>query len=118
MISYVDPIPAVRKLLDLLMDEKVYGNSFPSNVPLPAVLVRAVGGVGYTRLQLLVRANDDIAAMQTLIRAMNLLEQHAASIAGLRGVWINREANPIGSVDEDTGKPEAWTFLRMEHLEA
>jgi hypothetical protein len=118
MISYVDPIPPVRRLLDEMMDERVYGNKIPSTGTLPAVLVRSVGGTDYTRLQVLARANDDIQAMGVLIRAMNILEQNASFIRGLRVSWIEAETNPIHAEDEDTGKPEAWCYMRMEHLEA
>jgi hypothetical protein len=45
MIEYVDPIPPVRSLLDSLMDERVYGNSFPTSPVLPALLVKSAGGV-------------------------------------------------------------------------
>lgn len=117
MIDYVDPIPPVRKFLSNLIPERVYGNTFPSTVALPAVLVRNMGGTDYTRLQLLVRANDDITAMQTLIRAMNSLERYGSQIQGLRVIWIEREAAPISDTDEDTHKPEAWCYMRMEHLE-
>ena len=117
MVPYVDPIPAIRKLLVGMMTEKVYGNTFPANVALPAVLIRSVGGLGYTRLQLLVRANDDITSMQTLIRAMNIILKDAALI-NLEGVWAEMETNPISSTDEDTGKPESWCFIRLEHIEA
>lgn len=117
MIEYVDPIPPVRQMLDFHYEEKVYGNTFPSNVTLPAILVRNTGGNGYTRLQLLVRDNSDIAAMTLLIDVMNTLQRNADRI-NLRGVWIERESNPIHAEDEDTGKPEAWCYMRMEHLEA
>lgn len=116
-LEYVDPIPPVRKMLVGMMSEKIYGNTFPSNVVLPAVLIRNVGGTDYNRLQLLVRANDDITAMQTLIRAMNLIINNASDIA-LRGAWAEKEINPISATDEDTGKPEAWCYVRLEHLEA
>lgn len=118
MIDYVDPIPPVRKLLDDLMDERVYGNTFPTSVSLPAILVRNAGGIDYTRVQLLARANDDIQAMKSLISAMNLLERNASSIINLRGVWVERESNPLPDKDPDTGKPEAWCYMRMDHLEA
>lgn len=121
MIEYVDVIPPVRKLLSSLMgDIKVYGNTWPTNINtiLPGVLVRTTGGNDYTRIQLVARANDDITATQVVIKAMNLLERNAAYITGLRGVWIEREANPVSTPDADTGKPEAWCFMRMEHLEA
>lgn len=117
MIEYIDPIPPIRKMLVPMMAEKVYGNTFPTNVALPAVLIRAVGGTDYTRLQLLVRANDDITAMQTLIKAMNLVIQNAA-FTSLRSAWAEKETNPISATDEDTGKPEAWCYIRFEHLEA
>lgn len=117
MIDYVDPIPPVRKFLSTFMSERVYGNIFPSTTTLPAVLVRNMGGTDYTRLQLLVRATDDIAAMQTLIRAMNFLERNGSAISGLRVLWIERETAPISSVDQDSNKPEAWAYVRLEHLE-
>lgn len=118
MIDYVDPIPPVRRLLDSYMEERVYGNQFPSSPVLPAVLVRNTGGNDYTRIQLLVRADDDIQAMSILIKAMNTLERYTAHITGIRVIWIEKESNPLPDRDEDTGKPEAWAYMRMEHLEA
>ncbi|MEN3781492.1 hypothetical protein [Priestia megaterium] len=117
MIDYLDPIPPVRKFIDDLLPERVFGNTFPSTVALPAVLVRNMGGTDYTRLQLLVRANDDITAMQTLIRAMNSLERYGSNIKGLRVLWIERETAPISATDEDTNKPEAWCYMRVETLQ-
>jgi len=120
MIDYVDVIPPVRKLLASLLDVKVYGNTWPTNIntTLPGVLVRTTGGNDYTRIQLVARANDDITAMQNVIKAMNALERYAADIQGLKILWLEREANPVSTPDVDTGKPEAWCFMRMEHMEA
>ena len=117
MIDYVDPIPPVVSFLNRVMGFRVYGNTMPSNPVLPSLVVRSAGGNGYTRLQLIVRANDDVTAMATLIRSMNELERNGAEI-NLAGCWIERESNPLPSVDNDTGKPEAWAYMRMEHLEA
>lgn len=116
MIEYVDPIPPVIRLLNNLIDDPVYGNTMPNNPKLPCVLIRNAGGSDYTRLQLLTRGNTDIQAMDLLIRAVNELIRNAAFV-GLRGVWIDMETNPISLMDEDTGKPEAWCYLRMEHIE-
>lgn len=118
MIEYKDPVPPVRSLLDALMDERVYGNTFPTSPVLPALLVRNAGGNEYTRIQLLARANDDITAMQVLIRAMNLFEANGQAVQGLRVLWVEKESNPIPDRDDDTGKFEAWCYMRMEHLEA
>ena len=117
MIDYVDPIPPVVKLLSSLFDEKVYGNTMPNNPALPCILVRNMGGTDYTRLQLLVRGRSDIEAMVLCINAMNDLRRFASRIQ-LRGVWIEKETNPISDIDEDTKRPEAWCYLRMEHLES
>ncbi|MGR9527682.1 hypothetical protein ACSS31_28900 (plasmid) [Priestia megaterium] len=117
MIDYLDVVPPVRKFIDDLIEEKVYGSSFPSTPVLPAVLVRNMGGSDYTRLQLLARANDDITAMKLVIKAMNLLERYGANIVGLRVLWIEKDTAPIASKDDDTGKFEAWCYMRMEHLE-
>lgn len=118
MIDYVDPIPPVIRVLKPFFSVRIYGNQFPSSVSLPAILIRNAGGNDYTRLQLLVRGNSDIEVMQLLIEAMNTLQRNAAYIQGLSGVWIERESNPLPDTDEDTGKPEAWCYMRMEHLEA
>ncbi len=119
MIDYVDPIPPILKFYNLwLPDIKVAGNSFYPNITLPALLVKSAGGIGYSRIQLVARADDDISAMQTLIKAMNLMERYASNINGLRVVWCSRESNPIPSVDSDTNKPEAWCYMKLEHLEA
>ena len=117
MIDYIDPIPPVVRFLNNVMDERVYGNRMPNNSTLPVLVVKSAGGAGYTRLQVIARANDDVTAMQLLIKVVNLLERYGSEIA-LAGCWIERESNPMPSVDEDTGKPEAWCYLRMEHFEA
>lgn len=117
MIEYVDPIPPVVKLLNKLFDERVYGNTMPENPALPCILVRNMGGSDSTRLQLLVRGRSDIEAMALLIRAMNNLIRFASRVE-LRGVWIEKESSPIMAIDEDTKRPEAWAYLRMEHLES
>lgn len=116
MIDYVDPIPPVIRLLKSVIDAPVYGNTMPNNPKLPCVLIRNAGGLDYTRLQLLTRGNSDIESMNLLVRAMNELIRHSSNI-GLRGVWIERESNPISIMDEDTGKPESWCYMRMEHIE-
>lgn len=116
MIEYVDPIPAVVRVLNGLFSERVYGNTMPESPVLPCLVVRNAGGSDYTRLQLLARGKSDIEAMNLLIRGMNELIRNSSSI-GLRGVWVELETNPISLVDEDTGRPEAWCYLRMEHLE-
>lgn len=116
MIEYVDPIPPVVRLLNNLIDESVYGNTMPDNPRLPCILIRNAGGSDYTRLQMLTRGKSDIEAMNLLIRGINELIRNA-SFVGLRGVWIDMETNPISAVDEDTGRPEAWAYLRMDHIE-
>ncbi|MBO0962342.1 hypothetical protein J1P26_21805 [Neobacillus sp. MM2021_6] len=117
MIDYKDPIPPVINFFSL-RGVNVFGNTFPTNAKLPALLVRNSGGTDYTRIQLIYRADKDYEAMGGLIGAMNLLERYASSIAGLQVVWCEREANPMPDVDQDTQKPEAWCYMRLEHLEA
>ncbi|NMF00236.1 hypothetical protein [Aneurinibacillus aneurinilyticus] len=119
MIEYIDPIPPVVRFLKAwLPDTKVFGNTFPPDLALPALLVRNAGGNGYTRLQLIYRARQDYEAMQGLILAMNTLKRAASQIQGLRVQWCEPESNPIPTTDADTGKPEAWCYIRLEHIEA
>lgn len=118
MIEYVDPIPPIIRMLKPFFEERIYGNTFPSNAPLPSILVRTAGGTDYTRLQLVVRANYDVDAMQLLIKVMNTIFTNFSLIIGLRVMWVEKESNPILMIDQDTGKPEAWAYVRLEHLEA
>lgn len=118
MLPYKDTLPAITTFLNNNLDVDVYGNMFPPNVELPAVLVKPAGGTDFTRLQFLARADDDIQAMEILIEAMNMFEQHGAErLNGLMALWISREMAPISSIDGDTNKPEAWVYMRLEHYE-
>ncbi len=118
MINYKDPIPPILQLFETYLDIGIHGNTFGSSPSLPALLVRNAGGTNYTRVQLIARAEKDFEAMGHLIQAMNLLERHASQISGLNVVWCEREANPIPDIDQDTQKPEAWCYMRLEHIEA
>jgi hypothetical protein len=118
MIDYVDPIPPVLNLLASISDINVFGNTFSKSPKLPALLVRNAGGTDYTRIQLICRADQDYEAMNGLISAMNMLERYASNLIGLQVVWCERETNPIPDIDQDTKKPEAWCYMRLEHLEA
>lgn len=119
MIDYVDPIPPVLRFFGpRIPDIKVYGNAIPAQATLPALLVKNAGGNGYTRLQLLCRADTSSGAMQGLIRAMNIIERYAAEIDGLSVIWCSKESNPIPDIDTDTNEPEAWCYMKLEHLEA
>ena len=117
MIDYVDPIPPVIQMLKPFFSARIYGNFFPDNPPVPAVLIKNAGGFGYTRLQILVRDDSDINAMNLLIDVINTLERNASFIK-LRGTWIQKESNPISGYDKDAMKYEAWCYMSMEHLEA
>lgn len=120
MIEFKDPIPPVIKLLKSAYADKyaVYGNSFPTTPKYPALLIRMVGGIGFFRLQIVARSDSDITAMKACIEAINLLEHNAARLDGLRGAWCEREVNPIHERDEESGKNEAWAYMRLEALEA
>ena len=119
MIDYVDPIPPLIALFKA-GEFKVYGNTFPTNMSSTetALLVRVMGGTDYHRIQLLTRSTSDISAMYELIEASNFLIQNVSRIQGLRATWAERESNPIHSTDQDTGRPEAWCYMRVESLEA
>lgn len=119
MIKYVDPIPYLVTFVKAKFRNEltVYGNTFPNTFRLPSLLIRTVGGTDAYRIQLLSRANDDITAMQNLINVMNFLEQFGQYMPGIQVKWVERESLPIPSVDTDSGKPEAWCYMRMEALE-
>lgn len=118
MIDYIDPIPPIVGFFISRLDVNVYGNAIPYDAPLPCLLVKNAGGTDYTRVQLLCRAGQDFEATSQLIEAMNLLQRYASTIEGLQVVWCERETAPIPDSDADTGKPEAWCYMRLEHLEA
>ena len=117
-MEYIDTIPSVVKFLKNLVGTRVYGNRFPANAELPSLMVRSAGGTDFTRLQLIARANSDSEAMSLVIKAINQLETNASYLTDIRVLWIERESVPVPDMDDDTGKPEAWGYLRLEHLEA
>ncbi|MGM9926033.1 MAG: hypothetical protein ACI35R_17445 [Bacillus sp. (in: firmicutes)] len=118
MIDYVDPIPPVVQMMNRFAPAPVYGNSIPAKAKLPCIAVRAAGGNDGTRLQIIVRAKTDYEAMSLFVTTINILQRNTGAIKGLRVLWIEKESMPIHSVDQDTGSPEAWGYIRMEHLEA
>jgi hypothetical protein len=120
MIAFVDPIPSAVQFLHAAFSEEIniYGNTFPSTIVLPALLIRQAGGNDGYRLQFLSRANDDITSMMNLIKVINYFEQYGNQMPGIRVKWISRESNPIPSMDTDSGKPEAWCYMNIEALEA
>jgi len=117
MIKYVDPIPPILRFFKDRTDYHIDANTFQSNIS-EGLLVRSAGGIGFSRIQLIYRASEESEAMNKLINCVNLLEAQAAFIQGLRVEWCEKEGNPIPSRDEDTDKPEAWCYMRLEHLEA
>ncbi|MFI8709943.1 hypothetical protein ACIGHG_23525 [Bacillus sp. NPDC077411] len=118
MIDYIDPIPHVVRFFKIF-GVTCYGNSFPINVKYPCICVKSAGGRGFTRLQVTSRSEkDDIEAMQVLINAINILERHTSSITGLKVQWCEKEGTPTPSFDTEANKPQAWCYMRLEHLEA
>lgn len=119
MIDYVDPVPPVIRFFKLYVpDIKPYGTTIPATATLPCLLIKNAGGNGYTRLQLLVRADTDAQAMSGLIRSMNAIERYAANIDTLSVEWCEKDSGPFPDVDMDTSKPEAWCYMKLKHLEA
>lgn len=119
MIDYVDPIPPIFRFLRRVINANVYGNTFPQDTAkLPAVLVRNAGGTDYTRIQIIARADIDSEAMKLCINVINTIGKRYPEIEGLRMIWVEPEAKPIPSFDDEANKPEAWCYMRFEHLEA
>lgn len=117
-MEYVDPIPPIIRFMKPYLPYRVYGNRFSTDIKLPSLLVRSMGGTDGYRIQLICRADTDISAMSGLVQAMNLLESDAQYIQGLRVLWAERESNPIHDIDNDTRKPEAWCYIRLEAMES
>jgi len=119
VVVYKDPIPFIYAFLDAKFGDRLtfYGNTFPSQIRLPSIIIRTTGGIDAYRIQLLSRANDDITAMNSLVDVMNYLVGYGQWIPGIRVKWVQRESLPIPSVDQDSGKPEAWCYIRLEALE-
>ncbi|MDA4083847.1 hypothetical protein [Bacillus cereus] len=118
MINYIDPIPHIVHFFKIF-DVTCYGNTFPKNAKYPSICVKIAGGKGFTRLQVTSRSEkDDIEAMNVLINAINILECHTASIRGIQVQWCEKEGNPTSLFDTEANKPQAWCYMRLEHLEA
>lgn len=126
MIDYVDPTPAVIEFLSDFFNEsevEVVGGKIPADMQGTVIGVRPAGGSPYaarpfSRVRLLARADVDFDASDALIAACNELERYGYQLKGVRVLQIRVDGRPIPDTDEDTGQPEAWTYILIEHLEA
>lgn len=126
MIDYKDPTPAVIEFLEKFFEEsevQVVGGDIPADMGGTIVSVRHAGGSPYaarpfTRLRLLARAIVDYDASDALIAACNELERYGHQLEGIRVLTIKAEGRPTPDRDEDTGDPESWQYILVEHLEA
>lgn len=126
MIDYIDPAPHIRRFLRAELgtqDFRIVNGVFAPGEEGPALSIKLAGGAPdaiepYSRLQLMARDSVDYVATSIVIKACNALARNYHLIQVLRVKSVRIESRPIDSRDSDTGKPESWVYVIIEHMEA
>lgn len=116
-MDYVDPSIAIRKFCKLAFTDEFKSfktNKLNTSDPLPALMVRATGK---TTLQLLVRSEDEIEAVDLCTLLANFLCRNHASIDDVNVFDISLQTPVWADVDEETKKPEGWCYLNINYFE-
>ncbi|MGG5376068.1 hypothetical protein IGI57_002576 [Enterococcus sp. DIV0213j] len=83
-------------------------------VELPCLLIKTVGK---NTVQLVVRADSDIEALEKCTEIGNYLKRNFSDVEGINIFDIDFQTTPTPNVDEITGKDEAWCYLRINYFE-
>lgn len=116
-MDYVDcTVPVMRMLQAAFKGEIKSFRAYKreSGAALPCLIVRQVSS---NTLQLSMIAEDDIQAIELLIDIGNFLKMNQEAIEGVTMKSIAFQTTPIPDYDEDTEKPGAWCYMRIDYLE-
>lgn len=117
-MDYVDASGSVMQFLEAAFSDDF--RSFRSwkieaKAMLPCLLVKTIGKGS---IQLLVRADDDIEALEKCTEVGNYLKRNFADIDEVNIFDIDFQMPPIPNVDDETGKNEAWCYMRISYFES
>lgn len=117
-MDYLDSTNPIRRFLSQSFDEEfasIQSFKIDSDTPLPCLLVKTIGR---QTIQLLVRAENDIEALQLCTDVGNYLKRNFADIEKINVFDIDFQTVPIPDVDEKTKKDEAWCYMRISYFES
>ncbi|GBD73723.1 putative uncharacterized protein [Tetragenococcus halophilus subsp. halophilus] len=98
--------------LDLF--QSVRANKLDSDAPLPALMIKQVNR---TTIQIIVRSDDDIEAMNLCEFIGNDIKRNFDRVKGINIFDIDFQTTPTPDLDEETDKPECWCYLDIKYFE-
>lgn len=101
-----------QRSLDIFPSIRAY--KLDSDVLLPALMIKQVDD---TTIQIIVRSNDDIEALELCEFVGNDLKRNFARVTGINIFDIDFQSTPIPDLDEETDDPEAWCYLSINYFE-
>lgn len=108
-------LPIMKYLSGFEEFKSVRAYKIYSSDPLPCLMVKQTGN---TTIQLLVRADSDIEALDLLQMVGNDLKRNFASVDGINILDIDFQSTPLPDIDEDTQKYEAWCYMNIKYFES
>lgn len=117
-MDYKDASSSIRNYLKAAFSDefKAFRTwKIEASAPLPCLLIKTVGK---STIQLLVRSEDDIEALEKCTEIGNYLKRNFSSIEGINVFNIDFQMPPIPDVDDKTGKNEAWCYMSINYFES
>lgn len=117
-MDFVDASSSIRKYLKAAFfdDFKSFRTwKIEAAAPLPCLLIKTIGK---NTIQLLVRSESDIEALDKCTTVGNYLKRNFSGVSGVNIFDMDFQMPPIPNVDEETGKNEAWCYMQIDYFES
>lgn len=116
-MDFVDASGSIRSFLKAAFNDEFESYrtwKIEEKAPLPCLLVKTVGK---NTIQLLIRSDNDIEALEKCTEVGNYLKRNFAYVDGVNLFDADFQTAPIPDVDDVSGKDEAWCYMRINYFE-
>ncbi|MFC0275586.1 hypothetical protein ACFFH2_02570 [Enterococcus devriesei] len=117
-MDYVDASGSIREFLKAAFfdDFKSFRTwKIEAQTPLPCLLVKTIGK---STIQLLVRSESDIEALEKCTEVGNYLKRNFSDVSDVNIFDADFQMPPIPTHDDDSGKEEAWCYMQVIYFES
>ncbi|MGX7252709.1 hypothetical protein [Enterococcus raffinosus] len=116
-MDFVDASSSIREFL-----KAAFFDGFESfriwkieaTAPLPCLLIKTIGK---NTIQLLVRSESDIEALEKCTDVGNYLKRNFSDIEGVNVFDVDFQMSPVPNVDDVSRKDEAWCYMYINYFE-
>lgn len=116
-MDYIDAASSIKDFLKAAFfdDFKAFRVwKIEAKAPLPCLMVKTIGR---GTIQILVRSENDVEALEKCTEVGNYLKRNFADIDEINVFDIDFQMPPLPDVDETSGKDEAWCYMRINYFE-